>query len=292
MPKHDLYQQVTDRIVAALDDGVAPWICPWDRSGGRPHNGSSGHVYRGVNTILTGMAGYADARWYTYRQAQAKGGQVRRGEKGTTVIYWAFIEKTDDHAEGAERRTRRIPILRAYTVFNRQQIAWPKTDDPGAEVALDEGVGFEAARDLVVATGADIRHGGVRAYYAPNDDRITLPEPSRFGTPGDYWSTTLHELTHWTGHDSRLARNLGGRFGDEAYAAEELVAELGAAFLCAELSVEGHLQHPEYVGSWIKVLKGDKRAIFTAARLAQEAADFISKAGAVDEEVEPTKKAA
>ena len=296
MPQHnarpDIYQQVTDRIVAALEAGVAPWVCPWDRSGGQPHNGASGHVYKGVNVVLTGMSGYADARWYTYRQAQAKGGQVRRGEKGTTVIYWQFIEKeaapkdaleAADNGDGNESAgSRKIPLLKSYTVFNHEQIEWPGGEQGEAEpvepVASPMTAGFEAAAELVASSVANIRHGGVRAYYSPLEDRITLPEAARFTSPADYWSTALHELTHWTGHATRLDRDLSGRrFGEEAYAAEELVAELGSAFLCAELGVQGKLQHEEYLGHWIKVLRNDKRAIFTAARLAQEAAAFLNK---------------
>ena len=131
------------------------------------------------------------------------------------------------------------------------------------------------ARALVDGVGADIRHGGMKAYYAPQSDQIRVPDASRFETPGDYYSTVLHELAHWTGHQDRLARDLTGRFGSESYAAEELVAELAAAFMCADLAVPGKLQHTEYIGSWSKVLRDDKRAVFTAARMAQESADYL-----------------
>ncbi len=293
--RNDLYAEVTNRIVAALEQGTAPWVCPWRRDGesGRPRNGASGHVYRGVNTILTGMAGFASARWYTFNQAKRLGGRVRRGEKGTRVVYWKFIQAEAPSEDGEqEDHGRRVPLLRSYTVFNAEQIEWPEAsehapcvDDLDSGTRLDE---HDAAVALIEATWADIRHGGDRACYSPSADMIRLPAPGRFQQPGDYYATALHELAHWTGHESRLARDLAGRFGSEAYAAEELVAELAAAFLCADLGIPGQLQHAEYIGSWIRVLRGDKRAIFTAARHAQEAADLLTgvAAGLDDDEAE------
>ena len=281
----DLYQEVTDRIVTALEEGVAPWVCPWrrDGDGGRPRNGASGHIYKGVNILLTGMSGFASSRWYTYKQAQARGAHVRRGEKGTQVIYWRFIEAKGDedkHGEDADRPARRIPILRCYSVFCAEQIEWPEGSKHAVQIrgddqALDLDTDFEDARTLIKAAGADIKHGGTRAFYAPTGDYIRVPDTGRFQNTGDYHATVLHELAHWTGHENRLDRDLAGRFGDESYAAEELVAELAAAFLCADLGVPGQLQHAEYIGHWIKVLKRDKRAVFTASRMAQEAADYL-----------------
>jgi antirestriction protein ArdC len=283
---NDLYAEVTDRIVAALEQGTAPWVCPWRREGesGRPRNGASGHVYRGINTVLTGMAGFASSRWYTFNQAKRLGGRVRRGEKGTRVVYWKFIQAKTPENGDQEDQVRRIPLLRSYTVFNAEQVGWPDEsphapglDDQDPDTHLDE---HEAAFTLIEATGADIRHGGDRACYSPSADMIRLPAPGRFAQPGDYYATALHELAHWTGHEARLGRDLTGRFGSESYAAEELVAELAAAFLSADLGIPGQLQHAEYIGSWIKVLRADKRAIFTAARHAQEAADFLAGASA------------
>ncbi len=286
----DLYREVTDRIVAALEQGVAPWVCPWrrDGEGGRPRNGASGHVYKGVNVVLTGMAGFASSRWYTFNQAKHLGGHIRKGEKGTQVIYWTFVDARNSAADcnvGDEADTaklpRRIPILKCYTVFNAEQIAWPEGSKHAVHQGDDDqvlGLGgdFDDARVLVEGTGAVIRHGGSRAYYSPGDDYIRLPDLHRFDGAGDYYATALHELAHWTGHESRLGRDLTGRFGTEAYAAEELVAELAAAFLGADLGVAGRLQHAEYIGAWLRVLKGDKRAVFTASRLAQEAADYLT----------------
>lgn len=300
----DLYAEVTDRIVAALEQGVAPWVCPWrrDGEGGRPRNGASGHQYRGINILLTGMSGFASCRWYTFKQAKALGGHVRRGEKGTRITFWRFVnaksadsDTKSDNNDAAKGRT--IPILKCFTVFNCEQIEWPEGAKHAITVLADEGDhaaddNYEDAAALVDSSEADIRHGGTRAYYNPSDDYIRVPVPSRFDDAGSYHATALHELAHWTGHGSRLARDLTGRFGSEAYAAEELVAELAAAFLCADLGVAGKLQHAEYVGSWIKVLNEDKRAIFTAARMAQEAADYLSGGVAKDEVVEDAQQAA
>jgi len=284
--KRDLYAEVTDRIVARLEQGVAPWACPWrrDGDGGSPRNGASGHRYRGVNLILTAMSGFGTSRWYTFRQAKALGGHVRRGEKATPVIYWRFVEVEAKDGEKA----RKVPFLRHYNVFNAEQIEWPESSDHapsdgGEDVDFTDG--FEDAASLVDASGAEITHGGIRAFYAPAEDAIRLPSPERFEAPEHYWGTALHELAHWSGHEGRLARDLTGRFGSESYAAEELVAELASAYLAADLGIPGHLQHAEYIGSWIKVLQGDKRAIFTASRLAQEAADdLLHRAGRLDDQ--------
>lgn len=284
----DLYQEATDKIVGALEAGAAPWVCPWrrDADGGRPRDGASGHIYRGINILLTGMAGYASSRWYTFKQAQGLGGHVRRGEKGSQVVYWTFIDAKAERAgndDAGPVAARRIPILKCYTIFNAAQIAWSQGSKHAVHQGADnqvldlDGDDHGAARTLVEATGAEIHHGGDRAYYAPAGDFIRVPDEHRFEKAGDYYATVLHELAHWTGHESRLARDLTGRFGSEAYAAEELVAELAAAFMCAEVLVAGRLQHAEYIASWIKVLKGDKRAIFTASRMAQNAADYLTR---------------
>lgn len=237
-----------------------------------------------MNIVLTGMAGFASARWYTFHQAKTLGGFVRKGEKGTQVVFWQFIDAKGgaDDAEGdadaGKTRHRKIPLLKCYTVFNAEQIEWPTgsrhavTED--APDATDDD-NYKHVEGVVAASGASISHQGVRAYYSPSKDRIVVPARSRFEDRSAYHATVLHELAHWTGGESRLHRDLTGRFGSESYAAEELVAEMAAAFLSADLGVEGHLQHAEYIGSWIKVLRSDKRAIFTAARLAQEAADYL-----------------
>lgn len=305
----DLYQQITDRIIAALKQGAAPWVRPWSTAvePGPQRNGSSGHVYRGINVLLLAMSGFASSRWYTYKQAKALGGYVRRGEKGTKIAFWRFIEprgaeevKADGDDDQKSSNRRKIPILRLYTVFNSEQVEWPEgskhapaesSTSAGADHADDN---YDRATALVASSGAEITHQGVRACYQPDNDRIFVPAVSRFEGAPSYHATVLHELAHWTGHETRLDRNLTGRFGSESYAAEELVAELAAAFLCSEFGIDGKLQHAEYVGSWIKVLSKDKRAIFTASRLAQTAADYLLafRNEATDEAAETVAEAA
>lgn len=282
----DLYAEITDRIATALESGVAPWVKPWSAmgEGGPDRNGASGHVYRGINVLLTRMAGFGCPRWYTFNQAKGLGACVRKGEKGTKVVYWAFVEPKERKSED-EGNDRKIPILRCYTVFNALQIEWPEGHKHAVVVGDPPVQDFPRVAEKVADTGACIRHGGDMACFSPNEDIIRMPDPDAFKSPADYWATVLHELTHWTGHMSRLDRQLGNRFGSEAYAMEELVAELGAAFLCTELGVEGQLQHVEYLAHWAKVLREDKRAIFTASRMAQDAAAYLLKA-AGDEEAE------
>lgn len=276
----DNYQVVTDRIVGALERGVAPWACPWkkDVNGDvwRPRNGRSGRRYQGLNVLMLGYEAWAkdypDGRWYTFKQAKQLGGYVRKGEKAAPITFWKFIKKPPVEGED-ESSVRTIPILRRYSVFNRSQVNWPQEQETRPPEPQDEPT--HDAASLVAATGADVRHGGNRAFYRPGSDFIRLPEHGQFNSDGDYWSTLLHELSHWTGHEDRCARTLNGRFGSQAYAAEELVAELGAAFLCHETGIQAQLQHPEYIGHWIKTLKNDNRAVFTAARLAREATEHV-----------------
>jgi antirestriction protein ArdC len=274
--KVDVYQTVTDGIVAALEaGGLPPWVKPWSSTGdssGLPRNGATGREYNGINVVILWAAamtkGYADPRWVTFKQAQALGGSVRKGEKATLITFWRSVEIDEVDEQG---RKQRIPVVRGYHVFNVEQCDGIPAERP----AGDAVAGFETAARILARSGAVVTHGGDVAAYSPALDRIVLPEASSFASVPAYWSTALHELTHWTGHASRLGRDLSGRFGTESYAVEELVAELGAAFLCARAGVDGQLQHAEYVGHWLRVLKADKRAIFTAAARARDAADWL-----------------
>jgi len=276
--RRDIYAEVTDRIVTALEDGVAPWVRPW-RSVGAFRNGGTDRPYHGINTLLLAIEtlahGYDDPRWITYRQAKERGGHVRKGEHGTRIVFWKFLDRMQEDSQTGEKTLRRVPMARAYTVFSVEQC-------DGLELAeLDRETLPETDRraDLdgfLRATGAEIRHGGDVACYAPGPDKIALPAFGAFETPSGYYSTALHELTHWTGHSSRLDRNLRNRFGSQTYAAEELVAELGSAFLCQQHAVDGKLQHPEYLANWLQILKADTRAVFTAASKARQAAEFLT----------------
>jgi antirestriction protein ArdC len=281
MTKEDLYQRVTDTIVAELERGVAPWVQPWRtldaRFGGGPFNGYTARGYRGVNVLLLLVAaaqkGYQDPRWFTYRQAQTLGAQVSRGEKSTLVIFWKQLQIQKKDEEIGEDAQKRVPLLRSYAVFNAEQCegipALPKVEERAAELR------YADAQALFARHEVDIRYGGDKAFFTPTLDFIQMPRIEAFESEEHYWGTMLHELTHWTGHESRLDRDLKHRFGSEAYAAEELVAEMGSAFLCAHLAVEGHLRHPEYIGHWLRVLRDDKRAVFKASSLAQAASDFV-----------------
>lgn len=281
----DLYERVTARLVAEIESGVRPWIKPWQAvpAGGqvsRPVR-ANGTPYRGINVLLLWAEaldrGYDFPLWMTYKQAQTLGAQVRKGETGALVVFADRFIKTETTDKGEEVE-REIPFLKGYTVFNVAQIdGLPDLYRPAPSPARPLLPLLDTAETFFRATGADIRHGGDRAYYAPALDRIQLPAPEAFRSAESYAATKAHELIHWTGHPARLARAFGQRFGDDAYAVEELVAEIGAAFVCADLGIapEERSDHAAYLATWLKVLKADKRAIFSAAAHAQRAADHL-----------------
>lgn len=272
----DLYQAVTDKIIAQLEQGVAPWVRPWTpEAGGMPFNAISKKEYRGINSmILWSPAGAIGNGWMTYKQAQDIGAQVRKGEKGSMIVFfkpWTVKDKND-----AESKEKTIPVLRHFTVFHTSQIDnLPEQYQPKLADQLPELERIAKAESIM--SQAIVNHGGGRAFYQTGTDQITMPPMGSFKNSESYYATALHELTHWTGHKSRLDREYGKRFGDTAYAREELVAEMGAAFLCAACGIAGQLQHSEYIGSWLKVLKNDKRAVLVAAGAAQKATDFCLK---------------
>ena len=282
----DLYSRVTDRIIADLERGVRPWLKPWNtgdtsRRMTAPvrHNGIK---YRGINVVLLWgeslAKGFTSPMWMTYRQAQALQAHVRKGEHGSLVVYAdrCTTTETNDNGEDIERE---IPFLKAYTVFNIEQIdGLPDQYAPLPEPTRQTLPRLEPAESFFAATGATIRHGGTEAYYAPSADVIVLPAPDAFRDAEAYASTAAHELTHWTKHPTRLDRDLGGRHvGDDGYAREELVAELGSAFLCADLAITPAPRddHASYIDHWLTVLRADKRAIFQAAAHAQRAVDYL-----------------
>lgn len=286
-PKPDPYTRVTDRIVASLEQGVRPWQKPWSAAPDRRypalpvrHNGTP---YRGINVLLLwGDAvdkGFTCNRWMTFRQAQECGAHVRKGEHGSTVVYADRATRTEINGSGEEIE-HAFGFLKAYTVFNVEQIEGLPASVQPEPVPVTPGSGtrlIKSAEAFFAATGAVFQHGGDRAFYAPGPDCIQLPHPHAFADAESYAATKAHELIHWSGHESRLAREFGKRFGDTAYAREELVAELGAAFLCAGLglSLEPRDDHAAYLSDWLAVLKEDKRAIFAAAAHAQRAAEFL-----------------
>lgn len=280
----DVYSRVTSRIVADLEQGVLPWQRPWNAAHAagsitRPLR-ANGQPYRGVNVLLLWCEAveknYTAPLWITYKQAESLGAHVRKGEHGTTVVYADSFTKTETDDQGQESE-RAIPFLKAYTVFNVEQVEGL----PAHFYALAEPPKLiermEQAEAFIAATGATIHHGGNRAFYSPARDFIQMPPRESFRDRESYAATLTHELTHWTAHPTRLARELGKRFGDHAYAAEELIAEMGAAFLCADLGItpEPRADHASYLAHWLQVLKADNRAIFTAASQAQRAADYL-----------------
>ena len=287
-PKADVYERVTHAIVTALEAGTRPWMQPWDatRAAGpvsRPlrHDGTP---YRGVNVLLLWLAamerGYAAPFWMTYRQAQALGGQVRKGEHGALVVFANALKKTETDEATGEDVEIEIPFMKGYTVFNADQIdGLPDRDHATATVPVlsdtERNVRLDA---FFAATGADVRYGGDQAFYDLGDDRIQMPPFPIFRDLESFYATLAHETTHATRHPSRLNRDMGGKWwGDAGYAMEELVAEIGSAFLGVALGFAPRVMenHAAYIDCWVRVLAGDKRAIFTAASHAQKAADFL-----------------
>jgi antirestriction protein ArdC len=287
--KRDVYARVTAQIINAIEQGVGNWRMPWHTSGRyafSPINATSKKPYRGINTVCLWAAaqakGYERGEWATYQQWQDKDAQVRKGEKATTVVFWKFAndssESQDDGVESSAGRSRLL-FTRGYSVFNAAQVdGYTPTVD--ADIPIPERIAHAEA--FFGATGASVQHGGNQAYYAPGTDHIQMPPFPAFAENVAYYSTLAHEHTHWTAPASRCDRQLGKRFGDSAYAAEELIAELGAAFTCAHLglSTEPREDHAQYLASWVRVLKADSKAIFTAASKAQQATDWlIARAG-------------
>jgi antirestriction protein ArdC len=286
--KRDVYRKVTDAIINAIENGVGTWRMPWHTSGRyafSPINAVSKKAYRGINTVClwaTAQAkGYERGEWATYQQWQDKGAQVRKGEKATLVVFWKFANDSSESQEDGEstKSGSRLLFTRGYSVFNAAQVdGYTPTVD--ADIPMPERIAHAEA--FFQSIQAEVRHGGNQAFYAPASDHIQMPPFPAFAENVSYYSTLAHEHTHWTAKESRCDRQLGKRFADHAYAAEELIAELGAAFTCAHLglSTEPREDHAQYLASWLKVLKADSRAIFTAASKAQQATDWmIARAG-------------
>lgn len=274
MAQVDIYQDVTDKIIAALETGTAPWLRPWRSGVGTglvPHNAVTGRAYNGINFLVLSCAPYASNGWLTYKQAQELGGNVRKGEKGTHIVFWSF-PKIEDKETGKEKV---IPFAKPYTVFNLDQCEG--IDTAKLKTFTPAIMGETPINDIAARHNVRLNHGGDKAFFSPMSDSIGMPSADAFKSPDHYASTLAHELVHWTGHESRLARKFGNRFGNEDYAFEELIAEIGSAFVCAAtgIALDG-LQHADYVASWLKVLKGDKRAIFTASSQAKKAAEYLT----------------
>jgi antirestriction protein ArdC len=282
-PANTLYAEVTDRIIAELEAGRLPWVQPWGGAGadvGMPCNAGTGRRYSGINVLILWARvmerGFSSQRWLTYRQAQALGGNVRKGEAGTTICYAdRFIPKDQDGGDRDNEDQRQIAFLKRFTVFNVDQCEGLGPDLVAAPVALAEEQIVPVADDVVAASGVDFRIGGLEAFYMPAKDLIMVPPRHAYFDQINAYRTWLHELVHATGHASRLGRDLTNPFGSEGYAREELIAEMGSAFLCASLGIVPTVRHADYIGAWLEILRGDSRAIFRAASAASKAADWL-----------------
>jgi antirestriction protein ArdC len=287
--KFDVYQTITDQLIEALEAGVNPWRKPWKFDGdtaatlGMPHNATNGHPYRGINALVlmveTMRHGYQSTGWITPKRAIEAGLNIK-GAKTTMVVFWKKSRFTEKDSATGEESTREVMWAKHYRVLNLDQCEGDKSKlkGNGALADMSQTSGSELAEQLDAALSlrGGVKHQGSRAFYAPSEDAIVVPPVDLFESDHGYAGTILHEAVHSTGAKHRLDRDLKGRFGSESYAAEELVAELGATYLQAMLGIEGDLEHhASYLDSWLKVLKSDKKAIFTAASKAQAASDYV-----------------
>lgn len=282
--RQSLYSEVTNRIIAELEEGRLPWVQPWDSAAcgcTMPHNAGTGRSYSGINILILWAEivakGYASQRWLTYRQAEAAGGNVRRGEKGTIICYAdRFTPKAEaEAARGEDREARQVAFLKRFTVFNVDQCDGLPEDFTAAVASADPVLAIAEADALIATSGARFQIGGDEAFYSPSHDFVQVPPQAAFYEPINWFRTALHELGHWVGHSGRLDRDQTGGFGSEAYAKEELVAEMAAAFTCASLGIAPTVRHSDYIASWLSVLRGDEKAIFRAASQASKAADYL-----------------
>lgn len=279
----NLHKEITDRIVARLKAGVVPWRQPWSGKGFgvMPRNACTQRAYSGANVILLWSraqeSGFQAPLWLTFKQALELGGNVRKGEKGETVIYVSKVIRQDD--DGTKRA---IPFLKAYTVFNVAQcdnLPAKIVDPNGAQARpVNPGQRDELADAFMASTGATVRHGEARAYYSPAGDFVNLPTFETFKSASLYYGVAFHELGHWTGAEKRLNRTFGKRFGDRSYAVEELVAELTSAFLCGEFGFDNDGVDADYIATWIKLLEDHEKVIVAAAAAASRAVEFMREA--------------
>ena len=276
-PHRDIHKEITNKIIIMLENGQGVADCPWYSDGSitRPTNIATGNRYNGINILALWAqsidSGYSSGKWGTYRQWQTAGAHVKRGEKSSVIVFYKPIEHTNDAGD-----KERFLFARAFTVFNAEQVdGYEAPPLPGSSMAP-----LEAVENVVAETGATIGHGGERAYYRPSTDAIQIPDKRRFPDTESYYAVLMHELTHWTGHKSRCDRS-----ELKSYAFEELVAELGAAFLCADLQISAtpREDHAGYLASWLEALREDSKAIFRAASLASKAAEFINPTASTED---------
>ncbi|CAO3456062.1 Antirestriction protein [Azospirillum argentinense] len=281
-----LYAEITARIIAELEAGRLPWVQPWGTLAtsaplGLPRNAATGRAYTGVNVLILWGAvvarGFSGQGWLTFRQALALGGHVRKGERGTTVVYADRFIPDDERRRARDTgdEPQAVPFLKRFTVFNCDQCEGLPEGIAVAPPPIPEGLILPRAEALIRASGVDVRIGGTRAFYSPQHDYVQVPPPQAFFEPVNWHRTALHELSHSSGHPERLNRDLSASFGSRKYAFEELIAEISAAFLCAALGIVPTVRHADYLGAWLDVLRTDNHAIVRAASQASKAADYL-----------------
>jgi antirestriction protein ArdC len=284
--RSSLYDEITDKIIAELEAGRVPWVQPWGTAAARaplamPKNASTARQYSGINVLILWGAvierGFAGQSWLTFRQALSLGGYVRKGERGTTVVYADRFVPSDEKRRAAEtgEEVQAIPFLKRFTVFNTDQCEALPGEIATAAPPPPPGLIEPTVDTLIKATGITFHIGGDRAFYAPAEDFVQVPPPQAYFEPINWHRTALHELGHATGHPSRLNRDQSGSHGTKKYAFEELVAELSSAFSCASLGIVPTVRHADYIGAWLDVLREDSRAIVRAASQASKAADYL-----------------
>ncbi|MGY8681244.1 zincin-like metallopeptidase domain-containing protein [Bradyrhizobium sp. UFLA05-153] len=281
-----LYDEITDKIIAELKAGRVPWVQPWGTAAAKaplvmPRNAATGRQYHAINVLILWGAvierGFAGQSWLTFRQALSLGGHVRKGERGTTIVYAdRFVPKDEKlRAASTGEEAQAIPFLKRFTVFNTDQCDGLPAEIVATAPPPPQGLIEPTVEALIKATGIEFRIGGDRAFYVPAEDYVQVPPPQAYFEPINWHRTALHELGHASGHSSRLNRDLSGSFGTRKYAFEELIAELSAAFSCASLGIVPTVRHADYIASWLEVLREDNRAIVRAASQASKAADYI-----------------
>ncbi|MDJ0448830.1 zincin-like metallopeptidase domain-containing protein [Methylocystis sp. JR02] len=294
-----LYDEITSKIVAELEAGRVPWVQPWGTAAAKaplamPRNAATGRQYSGINVLILWGAvierGFPAQSWLTFRQALSIGGNVRKGERGTTVVYADRFVPEDERQRSREtgEEAQAIPFLKRFTVFNAAQCENLPETIAAAAPPPPAGLIEPQVEAVIRATGVDFRIGGDRAFYAPGPDFVMVPPPQAYFEPVNWHRTALHELGHATGHPSRLDRDLSGSFGTKKYAFEELVAEMNAAFCCASLCILPTVRHADYIGSWLEVLREDNRAIVRAASQASKAADWLLGFLPAQDQAEPS----
>lgn len=310
--RSSLYDDITSKIIAELEQGRLPWVQPWATSAAKaplamPRNAATSRQYSGINVLILWGAvvqhGFPTQHWLTFRQALSLGGNVRKGERGTTVVYADRFTPEDEERRAREagegeadqgslrgsdhRSNGRIPFLKRFTVFNAAQCEGLPGDIAVEAPPPPPGLIEPRVEALIRATGIDFRIGGERAFYAPAHDYVQVPPPQAYFEPINWHRTALHEMGHATGHASRLGRDFSGSVGTKKYAFEELVAEMNAAFCCASLGIAPTVRHADYVGSWLDVLREDNRAIVRAASQASKAADWLLSHLPIEDTGEP-----